>query len=105
MLQKTIGQVLGIKYNRIDVTENGKIYFSRNIEQGIGQALYEVKNKLIDGQFENIITVSVDGAKGCFGPNVKPSKKGLKRLISLIKNTKYSVVQVNGQNFTLEGSN
>ena len=75
------------------------------MEQGILFNLTDVRLMILNKEFENFINVSISGENGISGPNIKPSRKGLKRLMKIINGTNYKIVQQNGQQFTLEGVN
>lgn len=104
-IQNIINNRVALKFNHIHMSESGTTYIYRNDEQGINKALYEVKSKLLNNEFDNIINVFVEGANGQCGPNVSPSKKAIKRLTSIINGSSYRIVQQKGQYFTLEGMN
>lgn len=96
---------IAIKYNQISIEDKGKLYISRNLDQGSSFGLYEVRRMLLDKEFDNFVQVSISSENGSIGANCKPSRKGISRLLSIINGTQYRIVNQSGQNFELEGVN
>ena len=92
-----------LKYNHI-LMENKDIWVSGHGVNNVYSMKY-VQELLNDGNFENFIQVQLSSESGSFGPDMKPSPLRIKKLLRLLKNTNYKIVQQNGQTFTLEGLN
>lgn len=104
-IQSQLQNRTALKYNWLTVGEKGGIVADRNGDNLLCFSMEDITTMLNLGSFENFITVSIDGENGNIGPNVKPSQKAIKRLLRIIRNTNYKIVQQNGQTFTLEGLN
>src|SRR3982750_3910477 len=104
-IQETLQNRTAIKYNEMNIEETGKIYVESHGYHGIAFSNEGIKNRLINGDFENIVKVIVEGPNGQSGPNIKPSRKGINRMLSIIRDTQYRIIQQNGLVFTLEGAN
>lgn len=105
----TISQIqnrTAIKNNYIGISDaTAKMYIGKDMGQGLQFNLSDVRHFILNGDFDNFITVSLAGENDCFGPNIKPSRKALNRLMKLINGTNYRIIQQNGQTFTIEGLN
>ena len=105
-IQSQLNNRVALKYNHILIAGDGKISISGNdfvCNRHLAQ--YEVSNYLNEGKFDNFVTVQVASESGSFGPDMKPFQKHINKLLRIIKNTNYKIVQLNGQTFTLEGVN
>src|SRR5678815_5507302 len=99
-IQNNLQNRSALKLNYIIVEETGKIYADRGGDQGLMFDNKSIRTKLLNGDFDNTVTVFVSGVNGQSGPNIKPSKKALQRMFRIIRHTTYRVVQQCGQNFT-----
>jgi hypothetical protein len=106
----TTSQVLNnrvaLKYNHILISGNGEINISgETFQHSRSLAQYEVSNYLNEGKFDNFVTVQIASESGSFGPDMKPFQKHINKMLRIIRNTNYKIVQQNGQTFTIEGVN
>jgi hypothetical protein len=104
-IQSQLQNRTGIKYNQMRINETGKIDICKDDYNGQEFSLDYVRSKLMEGSFENIVIVFLYGELGISGPNVKPSRKSLNRLMKIINGTNYRIIQQSGQTFTIEGLN
>ena len=105
-MQEVLNNRTAIKYNHILISGNGEISISGNdFVHNRSLAQYEVSNYLNEGKFDNFVTVQVPNENGSFGPDMKPFQKHINKMLRIIRNTNYKIVQQNGQTFTLEGIN
>lgn len=105
-MQEILNNRTALKYNHILISGNGEISISGNdfvCSRHLAQ--YEVSNFLNEGKFDNFVTVQVASESGSFGPDMKPFQKHINRLLRIIRNTNYKIIQQNGQTFTIEGLN
>lgn len=105
--QSTLNNRVAIKDNKMSISDKGEIYIYKDDQQGMSFPIFKITELLQQGGFENFVTVHIGGGSdgGMSGPGVKPNQKGINRLLRIIKQTNYKVVQVNGQTFTIEGMN
>ena len=105
-IQSQLQNRTALKYNHILISGNGEISISGNdFVCSSSLAQYEVSNFLNEGKFDNFVTVQVASESGSFGPDMKPFQKHINKMLRIIRNTNYKIVQQNGQTFTIEGLN
>lgn len=104
-MQQVLNNRTAIKYNHILISGNEISISGNDFVHSRSLAQYEVSNYLNEGRFDNFVTVQVASETGSFGPDMKPFQKHINKMLRIIRNTEYKIVQQNGQTFTLEGLN
>ena len=102
-IQSQLNNRPALKYNHI-LMERKDIWVSGHGANNV-YSMERVQMLLNEGYFEDYVTVILSSESGSFGPDMKPFQKHINKLLRIIKNTNYKIVQLNGQTFTLEGVN
>jgi hypothetical protein len=104
-IQSQLNNRVAIKYNHILISGNEISISGKDFTHSRSLAQYEVTNYLNEGKFDNFVTVQIASESGSFGPDMKPFQKHINKMLRIIRNTNYRIVQQSGQTFTLEGLN